>query len=83
MAQYVDQNRHTINYSCSTNELAELIRREGEAASYECLRVAADCLQRTFVLHRGYFPSSHPEEFKRPPDSSDTLPLHLLFRGSW
>ncbi len=43
--------------------MVNLILCEGEAATYECVRIAADCLQRTFVLHRNRYPAAHPEVF--------------------
>jgi hypothetical protein len=66
------------------DQLAQLIQREGEPASYECLRVTADYLHRTILLHRGRFPAIHPEEFACIPQPPEELePLNLLFRGPW
>ena len=69
--KYVVNNAVFYSYLGNINQLAELILREGEAATYECIRVAADCLHRTLVLHRGRFPSRQPEEFACPPNSQE------------
>jgi hypothetical protein len=44
MSDFIKQNASTYNYLGNVHELIELIRREREAASYECLRIASDCL---------------------------------------
>jgi hypothetical protein len=50
-------NTVTYSYLGQVDQLKQLILREGEAATYECLRVTADYLHRTIVLHRGHFPA--------------------------
>jgi hypothetical protein len=71
-----------VNHLGDLEQLTQLIQRDGEAATYECLRVTADCLHRTVVLHRNVFPTEHPEVFTSPTPERGAQ-LNLLFMGPW
>ncbi len=82
LSNFVIQKAQFYSYLGDVEQLALLLRREGEAATYECLRITADYLHSTIVLHRNLFPAEHPEVFAYPsPERS--MPLNLLFRGPW
>ena len=64
--------------------IATNIKRKHFAAEYICLRIAADCFQRTIHLYRDHFSNSTPTEtFVSDHNTNDQCPLKILFVGNF
>ena len=49
---YSVNNASEYSHLANKKRLMSDLLCDGQAATYPCLRIAADCFQRIFVLHR-------------------------------
>ncbi len=83
IADFLRERHSVFDYMSDLKELEQMMRKEGEAATYECNCIAAEMLERPIHLFRESFPSQPCEIFASDSGPEDAEPIRILFIGNW